>query len=81
MFLSILLFFLGDLYLQQWNMLPGIPFLVVLMVFSVLSVLFRYRRVAFFLSGFLFASVFAHYHMSNQLAADLQAKEILIRKQ
>ena len=79
MFLSVLSFFLGVLYLQQWSMLPGIPFLVVLMVLVVLSAFFKYWRVIFFLSGFLFASVFAYYHLSNQLAADLQAKEILIQ--
>ncbi len=79
MLLSVLSFFLGVLCLQQWSALPDFFTLITLLLFAIVLAFYNYWRTAFFLAGFLFVSVSAHYHLSRQLSADLQAKEILIQ--
>ncbi|NOQ14097.1 MAG: DNA internalization-related competence protein ComEC/Rec2 [Methyloprofundus sp.] len=79
MFLSVLSFFLGVLLVQQLSMLPGTLFLVILLIFILLLAYLKYWRVTLILCGFLFSSVYAHYYLSNQLSADLQAEKILIQ--
>ncbi len=79
MFLSIGSFFLGVLALQQWSALPNVLFLGTLLLITAILSFYQYRRVAFFLCGFLFASAIAHHILANQLTADLQAKEILVQ--
>ncbi len=79
MLLSILSFFLGVLLLQQWSELPGTLLLAITLLLASAFSIYKYWRVAIFLYGFLFASSVAHYYLSNQLSADLQAQEILVQ--
>lgn len=79
MFLSVLAFFLGILTRQQCSTQPEIFALAILFVFLIISAFCKYLRVTFFLSGFLFASLFAYYHLSSQLLNDLQGKELLVQ--
>ena len=79
MFLSVLSFFLGILTLQQCSTLPGLLLLVVLLALTLLSAFFKYKRITFFLCGFLFANLYADYYLSRQLSAELQAQEILLQ--
>ncbi|MCK5355875.1 MAG: DNA internalization-related competence protein ComEC/Rec2, partial [Methyloprofundus sp.] len=79
MFLSVLSFFLGILTLQQWSILPGSQFQLILLILIILLAVFKYKYFTFFLCGFLFANAYADYYLSRQLSTDLQGQEILLQ--
>lgn len=79
MFLSVLSFLLGILICQQWQMLPDITEIVLVIMVALLLAYFNCRRVCYLLLGLVYASSTAHYYLSNQLAFDLQANELLVQ--
>ncbi|OQK18378.1 hypothetical protein AU255_11335 [Methyloprofundus sedimenti] len=79
MFLSVLSFFLGVLFCQQWAVLPDFLGLALSLIVAILMAYFNYRRVAYFLFGLVFASISADHFLSRQLTPDLQGKELLIQ--
>ncbi|MCF7970429.1 MAG: DNA internalization-related competence protein ComEC/Rec2 [Methylococcaceae bacterium] len=78
MLLSVLLFFLGILSLQQSVLLPSIWSLLFVLLLTLLLLYFKHKRMAFFLLGFVWAGAFSVYYLSHSLAPELQGKEILI---
>lgn len=79
MFLSVLCFFSGVLFGQQWKQLPDDFILIFALIIAILMAYYNYRRIAYFLIGIVFASVFANHYLSQQLAPELQGKELLVQ--
>ena len=79
MVLSVLSFCLGVLFCQQWATLPDNILLGLALITVILMVYLNFRRVAFFLIGIVYASVFANHYLSSYLSAELQGQELLIQ--
>ncbi|TXL01604.1 hypothetical protein BMR02_02510 [Methylococcaceae bacterium HT1] len=79
MLVSVLSFFLGVLFCQQWAALPSILSIILSLAFAILMAHFKYWRIAFFLIGLVYAFISAHDVLSNRLAFELQGKELLIQ--
>lgn len=77
--ISVLSFFFGVLCLQQWSSLPSEFILLSACGLSITSWYFSYRRITYFLLGFLWASLLAIYYSNQILAPELQAKELLVQ--
>jgi len=79
MLFSVLSFFFGVLFLQQWVDLPSTYLLLVVALLIALSFYFSYKRVACFLLGFLWASIIALNYSNQRLSPELQGKELLVQ--
>jgi competence protein ComEC len=79
MFLSVLSFFLGVFLSQQWSMLPSSLLITLAFILAIFAAYLKYWRVAFFLTGIVYASVTANLYLSTQLSPELQGKEFLIQ--
>ncbi len=76
---SVLSFFVGILFLQQWADLPSAFLLLIVVILVVLSLYFSYKRIAYFLLGFLWASIVALNYSNQRLSPELQGKELLVQ--
>ena len=79
MFLSVLSFFLGVLFCQQWIVLPGFLLLALSLIVAILMAYYKYWRVTYFLFGLVFASISADHFLSSRLWPELQGKVLLIQ--
>ncbi|MBT5221988.1 MAG: DNA internalization-related competence protein ComEC/Rec2 [Gammaproteobacteria bacterium] len=79
MFLSVLSFFLGVFLSQQWSMLPSSLLITLAFILAIFAAYLKYWRIAFFLSGIVYASVTANHYLSTQLSSELQGQEFLIQ--
>ncbi len=79
MLLSVLSFFLGVLFCQQWTELPNTVAIVLTLMLAMLMAYYNYKRITFFLLGIVYATVFAGYFLSAHLSPELQGKELLIQ--
>jgi competence protein ComEC len=79
MFLSVLSFFLGVFLSQQWSMLPSSLLITLAFILAIFAAYLKYWRVAFFLTGIVYARVTANLYLSTQLSPELQGKEFLIQ--
>jgi hypothetical protein len=66
MFLSVLSFFLGAFLSQQWSMLPSSLLITLAFILAIFAAYLKYWRVAFFLTGIVYASVTANLYLSTQ---------------
>jgi len=76
--LSVLSFFLGVLCLQYGSFLPNAWLLACALLFCGIALYYRFKRPAYFIMGFLWASSVALYTLDNRLIPELQAQEVLI---
>lgn len=76
---SVLSFFFGVLFLQQWASLPNWFILLLAVLLSVFCWYFSYRRLSYFIIGFLWASLIAINYSNQILLPELQGKEILVQ--
>jgi competence protein ComEC len=76
---SVLSFFFGVLFLQQWVSLPNTFILVLAIILAIPCWYFSYRRISYFIFGFIWASLFAVYYSNQILLHDLQGKELLVQ--
>ncbi len=76
---SVLSFFFGVLFLQQWANLPSEFILLMAGLLAVFSWYFSYRRITYFMIGFLWASLIALYYSNQILLPELQGKELLVQ--
>lgn len=79
MVLTVLCFFLGVLFCQQWTVLPDFQLMVAALIVALIMVYWKCWRVALFLLGVVYASTTAHYYLSSQLSSELQGKTLLIQ--
>ena len=78
MLLSVLSFFLGILSLQQCASLPSAWSLFLALILAIITLFFKWKKVAYYLLGFIWAGVFSSYFLSQALAPELQGKELLV---
>jgi competence protein ComEC len=76
---SVLSFFFGGLFLQQWASLPNGFILLLAVLLSVFCWYFSYRRLSYFIIGFLWASLIAINYSNQILLPELQGKELLVQ--
>ena len=76
---SVLSFFFGVLFLQQWANLPSEFVLLMAALLAAFSWYFSCRRIAYFMIGFLWASLIALYYSNQILLPELQGKELLVQ--
>lgn len=76
---SVLSFFFGVLFLQQWTSLPNEFILLPAVLLAVFCWYFSYRRISYFIIGFLWTSLVAINYSNKILPIDLQGKDILIQ--
>ncbi|WP_428354114.1 DNA internalization-related competence protein ComEC/Rec2 [Methyloprofundus sp.] len=79
MLLSVLSFFLGVLFCQQWTVLPNELIITFALIVAIGLSFFKYWRIMYFLVGVVFASMTADYYLSRNLAPERQGKELLIQ--
>lgn len=78
MVLSALLFLSGIVLVQQFELLPaGDTLIPVILSVGLLITLKRYRLACLPL-GFIWAVVFAHHHLANQLPAELEGLDVVV---
>ncbi len=73
-----LAFTAGDLLLQQFSQLPSLFALLILSGIAAIMARLRYRYLLFFILGFLAASAFGYYQLSDRLSAELEGFPLTI---
>ncbi|MDD2865162.1 MAG: DNA internalization-related competence protein ComEC/Rec2 [Methylococcales bacterium] len=73
-----LAFTAGDLLLQQFSQLPSLFALLILSGIAAIMARLRYRYLLFFILGFLVASAFSYYQLSDRLSTELEGLPLTV---
>ena len=79
MIVSALSFLAGLLLVQQFPVLPGSQWLIVVIVVAVIMAWLRYWRWLFFVMGVLWAIVFAMTRLADRLPESLEGIDIPVK--
>lgn len=81
MIFSILSLIAGVIVVQQFSVLPGINWIIVLFMLVGYFAFFRYWRLMFFIIGFLWAIYFSHIRLTDQLSSQIEGIHLQIKGQ